>query len=643
MKRWILIGIIIILAGAGFLGWGKYTSLKGGLPVLTEEARVELTAATTAQHEDRIVSPAHSDTRFGPADGDTSLFFGDLHVHTALSFDSYLFGNRIDMDDAYRFARGDQLKTFAGEIMQLSRPLDFVAVTDHAESFGPMLMCASDDLTGEQRQFCDRMDRPSIGFFRQLRREGQERPPRAPEAMCSDFSVCEEAGRTTWDHVRQKAEAYNQPGVFTAFAAYEYSPPLPQSGKVHRNVIFRSSDVPDYAMSAFTALTVVDLWRSLEATCDGACRYLTIPHNMNKTWGLAFGDLTIDGDPFTPDDWALRVRSEPVAEIFQVKGSSECGLGAGTTDEECNFELVVPVCEGVEEAGCSGPNSFMREGLKRGFELQEELGYNPFRLGFIGSTDTHNGNPGDTEEWDWRGTNGVVASPAIKRGVTGGRSFKQSLVRNPGGLAAVWAQENTRGAIFDALQRRETYATTGTRLSLRVFGGYALSGLDLDQPSLAGDASAAGVPMGGVVAGSASEEPFELMVWAGRDAMSSGIHNIQVIKGWIEDGERRETVYPVFCEGDMSEDGACLEAANSVDISDCSYDDTAGAAEVRRVWQDPDFDPNLRAFYYVRVMEMPTCRWSSYDAIRLGVAPPDGVPQTIQERAWSSPIWYEPG
>lgn len=647
MKRWLVGGLLLVVISGAAIAWQRYQALQAQF-VLTDEVKAELRQAAAEQNETAIQSPPENSDLHGPATEavgvPSELLFGDLHVHTSLSFDSYIFGNRNSVDDAYRFARGEPLETVSGERMQLSRPLDFVALTDHSEGFAVFTACNSENMSDAVREFCNKFDQPSLPFFMELRSQGQSRPPQRPDGACDDQAACEAAQRSTWAYVRSKADEYYDPGTFTTFAAYEYSPPLPGRGKIHRNIFFRSSETPDHALTAFDTLSAPELWRKLEETCAEPCRYMTIPHNMNKSWGLAFGDLTIDGDPITPEDWARRQRSEPLVELYQIKGSSECGLGVGTTDEDCTFELNVPVCEGEDEpgwqdeVGCSGRNSFAREGLKRGLELQEELGFNPLQVGFIGSTDVHNGNPGDAEEWDWRGTSGGMQTPAFRR------VNPRTLPTNPGGLAAVWAEENTREAVFDAMQRRETYATSGTRMRLRVFAGSGLSSLDLGAADLTEAAYGAGVPMGGVVSGAqAGGDPMNLLVWAGRDPMSTGIHSVQVIKGWIENGERREEVHPVYCLTEPEADGTCPVSYAGLDQTSCGYDASAGAGEVKTLWQDPAFDPSLDAFYYVRVMQLPTCRWSTYDAIRIGQEPPEGVPPVIQERAWSSPIWYTPG
>ena len=641
----------LVLAAALFAGepgsaWAAGPKLvKRIMAIQTESAQ---------QNEAAVPRPALAEPPQPTAEGDKSVYFGDTHVHTGLSFDAYLNGNRLGLRDAYRFSRGEPLTLLTGETMQLSRPLDFVVMTDHAESFGLFVTCAREDLNERQKAFCAGFERPNLAFYKSLRAAGQARPPRRPQGLCSgDEKGCEDDARATWREIRDMADEFNHPGIFTAFHGYEYSPPLPKQGKIHRNVIFRNSVTPDRAVSAFDALTVLDLWRALESECTGKCDFLTIPHNMNKTWGIAYSGRTIDGDPYSKDDWALRGRNEPLAEIFQAKGSSECGYGVGASDEECNFELVVPVCEDEQKAGCSGRTSFAREGLKIGLELQEDYGFNPLQFGFIGSTDTHNSAPGDTEEYDWRGSTALHESPAKKRLhlPSANDMFDKreagaiKMRRNPGGLAAIWAQENTRDALFDAMQAREAYATSGNRIVLRVFGGWDFADDILGNPDYAASAYASGVPMGGVLGKPGKDQSPEFLVMAQQDPMANRLQRVQMVKAWLENGKSRESVVDIACSDGLVPDkasGRCPDNGATVDLKTCEVTQDKGSASIAARWRDEDFDPGQAAVYYVRVLENPACRWTAYDAIRVGIEPPEGARPIIQERAWSSPIWYTP-
>jgi len=325
--------------------------------------------------------------------------------------------------------------------------------------------------------------------------------------------------------------------------------------------------------------------------------------------------------------------------MFQVKGNSECSSAFGAGDEECGFEQFFPPCDAGQETLCITSTSMIRDGLKIGLELEEQVGINPMQFGLIGSTDTHNSNPGDAEEWDYRGATGYAGSPARRRLEGGRRGNRSSVQRNPGGLAAVWAEENTRDALFTAMIRREVYATSGTRIRLRVFAGYDYAVAGETAPTVA-DLYAGGEPMGSVLQARSGDAP-RFYIWAMKDPDNAPLAKLQVIKGWIEDGEKKEIVYDLACANEAGADPQCRPAATALNLADCSWDENAGASELKTWWQDPDFDSSQNAFYYVRVVQNPTCRWTTYDALRLGVEPPADVPTTVQEMAWASPIWVQ--
>lgn len=632
--------VLIVVLGVVYYSAGKRMSA----PMIPtgEEALADLQAEIDAQNEEAFARPEPKALAPQPASPLRNVYFGDLHIHTNLSFDAYLFGNRLDPDAAYRIAKGEAAKIRTGEAIELTRPLDFAALTDHAEGFGLHEACSREDQSKAGREVCDSFETPSIKTFLNLRKQGEARPPIRDLTIYGDDPERAEAlGRSTWVKVKEAAARHNEPGTFTAFAAYEYSPPLADSGKHHRNIIFRGSETPARAVSAYDAASEIDLWKQLEASCAAPCQFLTIPHNPNKTWGLAFADHTIDGTPYSPEDWALRKRSEPLVEMFQIKGNSECSSSFGASDEECGFEQFFPPCKDGQETLCIKPTSMIRDGLGIGLALEDELGFNPLAFGLVGSTDTHNSNPGDVEEWDFRGASGLNSSPARKRLAGGRRGNRTSLLRNPGGLAAVWAEENTREALFDAMQRKEVYATSGTRIKLRTFAGFDLP-QDLLGESGISAAYQAGVPMGGTLEGKSAG--LDVFVWAIRDPDGAPLQKVQLIKGWIEDGERREQVFDIACSGGSSVDaatGKCDDNGATVDLSDCSFDEDRGSAEIKTLWRDEDYSPQNDAFYYIRVLQNPTCRWTTYDSLRLGREPPEDVPATVIERAWSSPIWVK--
>jgi len=697
MKKLGLATLIVLLLGMGVVAVGYHLILNKTGPdsalreyVLQDDSKVVPPVVEPAVNGESHSSGKHT----GPVtagDGELNLYWGELHLHTAESFDSTMMGNNFGIEDAYRFAMGEPLIGAGGETMQLSRPLDFVAITDHAESFGTRTHCNDPNLSLVERAACWVMAQNNPIFLSIIvdGARGTADPgdpslpagvyqPESRKAPGADrFPTCKWGGGTVercydnvskdWARYVQLADDYYAPGELTTLIAYEYSPGMPDQGKHHRNVIFRSNSVPKRSISSTDVPNAIELWKGLEATCDkgDGCDFLTIPHNPNKAWGLTYSRYTWDGQEYGEEDWQLRQRREPLAEIFQNKGASECALGVGATDEECAFAQVLDPCLPGELSGCAFQTAFVRQGLKVGLELEQELGFNPFQIGSIAATDNHNANPGDVEEWDYRGSVGSIFSPAARRlsgtNRVGNKAYTSMLkFHTPGGLAAVWAPENTREAIFDALARRETYATSGPRIALRFYAGWDIDAAAMDSPGLIPHLEANAVAMGAVLpAWSGTEEPSieessnesggknikspEFIVWAVRDAMDAPLQRIQMVKGWIDDaGQTHENVVDIACADGLQVDpatGRCPDNGATVDLTSCQYSTGSGATELKTLWRDSDYDPDQSAFYYVRVLMNPTCRWSSYDAIRLGREPDPSVPATIQERAWSSPIW----
>lgn len=664
-----------------FLGIAFLAVLAFGFIFLTWGRLYLATTPSTApgdyaeQDDSRVKIPASRGLEPRPFNALKNVYWGELHVHTVESMDAVLFGTTATVEDAYRFAKGAKLLSPGGELMQLARPLDFVAITDHAEGFGLRTRCGEDDLSFVESLNCWIMETPNVATFVILRAGGdddlgdadelsmppgvyrnqdRERNRRENLPTCSPEyggkERCERDSQSDWARYIEAADRYNEPGVFTTFSAYEFSPVLREGGKHHRNVIFNGSQLPKHAISAFDVDNAIELWRGLEETCTGDCDFLTIPHNMNKGWGLFYSRHTWDGKTYGPEDMRLRMRREPLAEMYQVKGASECALGVGATDEECAFSQVLSPCDPGQEVGCALQTSFARQGLKIGLQLDRELGFNPFAFGMVAATDAHNSNPGDAEEWDFVGKLGAVSSPAIRRmiNIRDQPDYQAVLTSHTsGGLAAVWAEENTRDAIFTGMQRREAYATSGPRITLRFFAGWGFDPAIIDDRNPVEVATAGGVPMGGVLrpeAGQGGSPTF--FVWAAADWMSAPLQRVQVVKGWIDaDGETHEAVRDIACSGGLEIDPdtlRCPDNGASVDITSCETRGDIGAGELMAAWQDPDFDASQGAFYYVRAIQNPTCRWSTYDAIRLGIPPDPKVPATIRERAWSSPIWIDP-
>ncbi len=677
MLKKILLGTSGVLALGVLLGWFTFGRV---LYKRMQRVGADNVAADYALQDDaKVRAPQPEAQVVPPPNPQKNVYWGDTHVHTHESFDAKLMGTSITVEDAYRFARGEALQTPGGETMQLSRPLDFVAITDHAEGFGLRTRCDEVDLTWFESLNCYLLENANPMAFVVLRAVAsrrkkaaepapevppgvvrpQKRPPRDRSAwpICArgegGTERCERDARSDWARYVDLADAHYEPGVLTTFAAYEYSPTLPDAGKYHRNILFNGTEVPAHAISSLDVNNAIDLWRGLEKTCTGDCDFLTIPHNMNKSWGLAYSPYTYDGGTYDAETWRLRKRREPLAEVYQIKGASECALGVGATDEECAFSQVFEPCEPGEETGCAFETGFARQGLKIGLELERALGVNPLAFGMIGSTDTHNGNPGDVEEWDFRGAVGRVTSPAIRRLEAAPppdadeKPHQSSLKFNTsGGLAAVWAEENTRDAIFAAMKRREVYASSGPRITLRFFAGWDFDEGVADLPDPVAVMAAGGMPMGGVLRPSGTQVTSPTFyVSALADWMSAPLQRVQMVKGWIDaDGETHEKVVDIACADGLVVDpttGRCPDNGASVDLATCEPTGDTGAMELATTWQDPEFDPGQGAFYYVRVLQNPTCRWSTYDALRLGRDPDPRVPATIRERVWSSPIWIE--
>ncbi len=595
-----------------------------------------------------------------------NVYYGDLHVHTALSFDSYAFDVRNGPEDAYRFAKGAPLMLppldrfdHGTQSIQLDRPLDFAAVTEHAEFLGEVDICLSDGADGSDAGTCAQ--------FRDNGPVGQtllgvalvSSSPERDETVCGDGSRCLSAARSIWDRVVLAAESAQDdlPSCeFSALVGYEWTANTNASAQ-HRNVIFRGAkDVP-FPTSYFEAPTVEGLWRALQRECreaGGECDVLTIPHNSNQSNGNTFFSAGENGaEAMRVEGAQLRAAMEPVVEIMQHKGESECGVGVsgilGDEDPFCNFEkLRAPPFEdcgdgtgagGVAAGGCVSRLDFARGALLEGLREERRLGVNPLRLGFIGSTDTHNGTPGAVAESSFLGHRGAVDDELEDR--LGRPTFRAGPTFNPGGLAAVWAEQNTRASIFDALQRREAFATSGPRIAVRFFGGWDFGDDLCDRADGVELADREGVPMGGVLPERAGSSAPTFLLSALRDVggeqrPGTPLQQVQVIKGWIdEQGRAHQRVYSVLGDAD-----------NGAGVGDDCIPVGSGFDALCGVWSDPHFDPTMRAFYYARVLENPSCRWTGLQCALPGAAELEscrdpGLLRVIQERAWTSPIWYD--
>ncbi len=569
--------------------------------------------------------------------------FGDLHVHTSWSTDAFAGGNRVGPRNAYRFARGEAIKLPNGIVTQLTTPLDFAAMTDHAEGFDMVAACTYPDHPQFETEACQSMRNPgptSGNFFENVFRRGAARPaPRNPE-LCADVEQCLANARATWQRTQAVAEEFNEPGRFTALIGYEFSALLREFGMLHRNVIFRGTDVIPHALGSADVKNQADFFAQLDAACQTPCAVLTIPHNTNFSWGLMFSRTDEDGSAYSAEDLERRARLDRLAEVTQQKGNSECQTGVGTTDEDCNFGNLFEICAPDQFGRCARESSFVRNALLDGIQLASEGKTNPFKLGLIGSTDTHASDPGNTETRN-RYAQAAGNRMAVQRIFDVVHPVVGPIRRtSEGGLAAVWADSNTRAAIFDALRRREAFATSGSRLRIRFFGGDLPPAIDESSDAI-DIAYERGVPMGGDLSSSAQPR---FWVWAAKDPSGTSLDRVQIIKGWIEAGEQKHRVWDVACSNDRvpDADGHCPPTSATVDTATCELLDSSGAAELQTTFIDPTFRVAERAFYYVRVLENPSCRWTTWLANSAGISPPEDVPVTVQNRGWSSPIWLQP-
>ena len=624
--------------------------------------------------EPRVAAKPSADVRVPCAEHSRlrRAFFGDLHVHTGFSFDAWAYENRHSPADAYRFAKGEALDLpplgpdgQGARLAALRRPLDFAAVTDHAEFLGEMRLCTVAGSAAYDSELCHIIrEDPESAVVKLGAQTISSTPVRFDLCGNGDPTCILDAAAERWGEAQAAAEEHYDRSAscdFVTFVGYEYTA-TPSISNNHRDVIFRGSNVPALPTTYYEAQDAWQLWAALESECLKAgtgCDVLTIAHNTNLSNGIMF-QPSYPGASSIAQERAmaeLRARMEPVIEIFQHKGTSECRNGfaglAADPDPLCDLEQQWPATAedcgagtgagGMRLMGCVSKLDFVRNIFKAGLAEKQRLGVNPYRLGVIADTDTHNSTAGKTDENDFFGHVGTVDDTAEKR-LGAGTTTHDALINNPGGLAVVWAEERSREAIFDALRRGESYGTSGTRIELRFFGGWGYGvGLCTSQ-SLVEQGYAEGVPMGGDLPPRLGAGAPRFIVQAKADpgtpsAPGTLLQRTEIIKGWIDSsGQWRESVIEVS--------GSATNGA-TVDGATCEQSGP-GDTELCQVWEDPDFDPSLPAFYYVRAVENPSCRWSSWECLRLPAAerPQECtsplVPLATQEMAWSSPIWYAP-
>ena len=556
-------------------------------------------------------------------------YFGDTHVHTSLSLDAFISGTRTTPRDAYAYAKGAAIDHAAGYKIQLKQPLDFYMVTDHSEFFGLLLKAQAPKNTGLY---------DIEGIIDQI----------SPESVRPDLS------QSVWREIVQIADKNYEPGKFTTFPAYEWTSQGSDGNQnLHRNIIFRSSDaVPELPFTSFDSDKPEELWNFMDGLREKGITLLAIPHNSNVSDGLMFPMEDSYGNPLSKEYAEQRMRNEPIVEVTQIKGTSETHPLLSDTDEFANFEISdfkLNPSNLLDPDNFNTTNqvkgSYLRDAYKTGLVFEESIGSNPYKFGITAGTDTHNsGAP--MEEDNYFGKFGWLdGTPKARLQIKAPwaetiRSWSAS------GVAAVWAEANTREAIYDAMARKESFGTTGPRIQVRLFGGWKYTNADAESKDFVAIGYRKGSPMGGDLAVKPDGAQAPTFIAAAmKDPNTANLDRIQIVKGWSKNGQSYEKVYDVALADGRKVDpetGKAPPVGNTVDITEATYTNTIGDVQLSAFWSDPDFDPEARAFYYARVLEIPTPRWSTYDALKLGIPIPADLPATIQERAYTSPIWYTP-
>ncbi|WP_171185328.1 DUF3604 domain-containing protein [Ruegeria sp. HKCCC2117] len=610
--------------------------------------------AAGAQAED-VPSTQPGDREYSPypqQDFPNQVFFGDTHLHTSYSADAGMIGNILDPDAAYRFAKGEVVTSSTGVEARLRRPLDFLVVADHAENLGLAPLLAAKDATLLSTEFGQQLNAAveagdpvgAWSIWSQAKSTGTD--------PLADY---QEIYQTAWSNITSAAEAHNQPGLFTALIGFEWTS-NPQRNNLHRNVIFNGGKegadkiIP---FSNFDSFDPEDLWAWMEqAEETTGQKLLAIPHNGNLSNGLMFDEVRLSGEPFDVEYFKQRAKWEPIYEITQMKGDGEAHPMLSPDDEFADFETWDKGQLGPEPKTPEMlPREYARAALRRGLGYEAQTGTNPFKFGVIGSTDAHT-SLSTVGEDNFFGKVAAVeptADPIRFEEVVGGIGGDESVAQyawqtSASGLAAVWARENTREAIWDAFARKEVYATTGPRMRVRVFAGYEFDEADLPRADFAAYGYENGVPMGADLPADSDGRSPRFLIRALRDPDGANLDRIQIVKGSLNsDGTTSERVYDVACGGRELVNAACDgPVGNTVDVENASWTNDIGQAILAGYWEDPDYDPTQSAFYYVRVLAILTPRWTTYDAKVFGTEIPDEAPRSIQERAYTSPIWYTP-
>ncbi len=606
-----------------------------------------------------VGSAARADTP--DAAGDRRAFFGDLHLHTGYSFDAYSFmGTRITPDEAYKFARGLPI-TYLGQTVQRPRPLDFTAVTDHSEFMGSLNQLEDPDSALSKSDLGTLLrTKPLAGFLKVFAAGNAHKDLPELNAKAAEASA--------WKKEVEAANASYLPGTFTTFIAYEWTSMPQLKDNLHRNVIFKGSG-PEMPFSSNDSIKPEDLWSYLEKLRARGIEGLAIPHNANASGGLMFDWNNSEGKPIDEVYAQRRAMNEPLTEVYQNKGQSETAPELSPSDEFSNFEV-------MEELLGGGPSpvngSYIRQALGRGLVIQSKVGFNPYKLGFVGATDYHSGLS-NSDENAYAGQGALSVDPNVnlpsrdaaikamaprKPGDGHPKSLQEAAeskseealgtggIYGSGGLTGVWAEHNDRDSIYAALRRKETFATSGPEIRLRFFGGWDVSPDVLGAPDWVTAAYRHDVPMGAdLPSRPAAADAPSFIFQAAKDPTSGNLDRIQVIKIWLEGGDYREKIFNVAWSAGRSPDpvtGKLPPIRNTVDLKTATYANSVGAPFLQAVWRDPQFDPSKPAIYYARAIEIPTPRWNTILAVKRNLPLPAHLPATIQERAVSSPIWYTP-
>ncbi|MGI9511567.1 MAG: DUF3604 domain-containing protein [Anderseniella sp.] len=586
----------------------------------------------------------------------TQVLWGDTHLHTSNSLDARAFGVVLSPDDAYRFAKGDEITTSHGLRVKLSRPLDWLVISDHSDGMGAM----NEIIAGNPSLMRDEVVRD---WHARLKKGGESAMDATMEVIGVFAGISGKSMpaavldprfvQTVWDEYLESAEKFNKPGQFTTIIGYEWTS-TEGGNNLHRNVLYRDGIRRAEQVLPYTtekSFNPEDLWTWMEAyEKQTGGRVLALAHNGNVSNGLMFPDETnpATGKPLTGDYVQRRAKWEPMYEVTQIKGDGEAHPFLSPNDEFADYETWDKNNLGpVPKEDHMLQREYAREALKNGLKLESSLGTNPYKFGMVGSTDSHTALATAGEDNFFGKHSGVEPTPGRWEHLVGefGPTRILGWEMAASGYAAVWAEENTRRAIFDAMERKEVYSTTGPRIMVRFFGGWEYTEDDARSRRPAEVGYAKGVPMGGDLTMAPNGKAPTFLVAALKDALSGNLDRIQIIKGWLDaEGKTQEKVYDVVWSDDRKPDskGKLPPVGDTVDVANATFTNTIGAPELITVWSDPDFDPKVRAFYYARVIEIPTPRWTAYDAVRFGDKMPSEVKMKTQERAYTSPIWYTP-